>query len=353
MTANSKSVGVIGAGSFGTAVSNILAQNSDVILYVRTAEKAEEINRSKLSSGQTISENIVVTSDLEEVVKECEVIFPVVPSYSFRSVIKKLSPLLHPYHILIHGTKGLDFKHTSKSGEKIQVDQVMTMSQVIRDESDVVRIGCIAGPNLAKELYQKYPAATVIASPFKEVIKTGQKLLRNDRFQVYESNDLVGIELCGVLKNIIAIASGALSGLGYGENSRSLLVSRGLVEMIQIGKMMGGRIESFIGLAGVGDLFATSSSTLSRNYNVGYKLAKGETLDEIIKQSEEVAEGINTIKIIKGLLDSNKNVRALITEKLYDVLFEGESIQDTVEMLMKFPLSIDIDLTMLYPEEQI
>jgi glycerol-3-phosphate dehydrogenase (NAD(P)+) len=200
----------------------------------------------------------------------------------------------------------------------------------------------LAGPNLASEINEHQPAATVVASHFDEVINLGQKLLKSDRFGVFGNNDLIGVELCGVLKNIIAIAAGAISGLGYGENTKGLLVSRGLVEMIYLGKALGGNVEAFLGLAGVGDLVATCSSRLSRNFTLGYRLAQGESLQNILTSMEEVAEGVNTIKIAKKLADHYR-VRTPITNTLYRVLFEDLSLEDGVQLLMKYPFIQDID----------
>jgi len=241
-----------------------------------------------------LNPNIEPTNDLEFLADSCDVIFPIVSSTGFRDLMRNFSPFLHPYHILIHGTKGLDIKNDSgtKKG-KFDPGNIMTMSQIITSESVIVRVGCLAGPNLATELAANQPAATVVASHFEEVIQVGKRLLRNDRFRVYGNNDLIGIELAGVLKNIIAIASGTLSGLGLGENARALLISRGLVEMIYLGKALGGNVQAFIGLAGIGDLMATCSSKLSRNYTVGFRLAKGESFDHITATMDEVAEGIN------------------------------------------------------------
>ena len=182
----------------------------------------------------------------------------------------------------------------------------------------------------------------MVASHFDEVIETGIRLLRTDRFQVYGSKDLIGVELCGVLKNIIAIASGALSGLGYGENARALLISRGMVEMIYLGRALGGNTEAFIGLAGVGDLVATCSTTLSRNFTVGHRLAKGEKLHQIIGSMEETAEGINTIKIARKLANFYK-VRMPILDMLHKVLFENLTVEEALQYLMKYPFNVDID----------
>ncbi len=340
---NSK-VGVIGAGSFGTAVANKLANNRDVILYARNSESVERIRSERKSAGQELHESIQITNDLEEVAKKCNVIFPVVPSSNFRKMMIDLAPYLRPYHMLIHGTKGLDLKTPKKKGPDFELDRnhVFTMSEVIKQESVVVRVGCMAGPNLASELATGHPAATVIASPFTEVINEGKALLRSENFQVYGNTDLRGVELCGVLKNIIAIASGILSGLDLGENSRGLLVSRGLVEMIYLGQALGGEISSFIGLAGVGDLVATTTSSNSRNYTLGYKIAKGKDLKTAMDEMDEVAEGINTIKTVKNLCDS-QGLKPVITEILYRILFEGLSAQDGVSQLMRYQGNIDID----------
>lgn len=337
-------VGVIGAGSFGTAIANILARNSDVLLYARNPDNAKTIESSRESANQRIEDNIRTTSSLEEVAAQCNTIFPIVPSANFREMMKQLSPYLHPYHMLIHGTKGLDLSLPEKrpADFKISRDCIKTMSEVIREESVVVRVGCMAGPNLSVELSKGHPAATVIASPFNEVVNEGKKLLRSENFQVYGNKDLTGVELCGILKNIIAIASGILTGLGFGENAKGLLVSRGLVEMIYLGQALGGDISSFIGLAGIGDLVATASSETSRNFTCGYKLAEGKTLEQVTTEMDETAEGINTIRIIKQLADSQR-IKPLITETLHKILFQNMSPTEGVTYLMRYPGNIDID----------
>ncbi len=343
---SNRPVGVIGAGSFGMAIANILAENSEVLLYSRDPDTIKKIADTKEHKGQKIHKNITATGDLSYLAGSCHILFPIVPSSAFRTMMQQLSPYLHPYHILIHGTKGLDLSfRKGESLDSIEVltrEHVKTMSEVIMDESVVVRVGCLAGPNLAKELSSGQPAATVVASHFKEVISEGERLLRNDRFLVYGNPDLIGIELAGVLKNIIAIASGILSGLELGENAKGLLISRGMIEMIYLGKAMGGDIEAFLGLAGIGDLVATCNSTLSRNFTVGNRLAKGETLDQILDSMEEVAEGVNTIKIAKKIAE-HQNLRAPITEALYEVLFEGLSVEKAINMLMRYPFNVDFD----------
>lgn len=341
-----KPIGVIGAGNFGSAVANLLAVHHNVLLYVRDENTIDRILNKRENRGHKMKKNITPVNDLERLARECDVIFPIVPSAHFRSMMRKLSPHLHPYHILIHGTKGFDITlpkgQTPETVTRLNRSQVKTMSEVIREESVVVRVGCLAGPNLSKELAAKHPAATVVASHFNEVISLGKRLLRNDRFQVYGNNDLTGVELAGVLKNIIAIASGALTGMGYGENARGLLISRGLVEMIYLGRALGGNTKAFLGLAGVGDLVTTCNSSLSRNFQVGYKLAQGMTLQEILESMDEVAEGINTVRIARKCADYY-GVRAPITTTLYKVLFEDLTVKQALQYLMRYPLNVDID----------
>jgi len=345
-SSDNKPVGVIGAGNFGSAVANLLARHTKVLLYARDEKVIQKILEKRENRGHKMHKNIEPTQSLSQITKECEVIFPIIPSEHFRSMMKKLSPHLHPYHVLIHGTKGFDITlpkgHTIESITKLDRSQVKTMSEVIREESVVVRVGCLAGPNLAKELAEKHPAATVIASHFDEVIAIGKRLLRNDSFQVYGNKDLVGVELAGVLKNVIAIASGALSGMGYGENAKGLLISRGVIEMIYLGRALGGNTEAFLGLAGIGDLVTTCNSSLSRNFQVGYKLAQGIKLNEIIASTDEIAEGINTVRIAKKCADNYK-VRAPITSMLYKVLFDDLTVAEALQYLMRYPLDVDID----------
>ena len=346
-SSSSQAIGVIGAGSFGTAIANILAENSaKVILYVRSDKKEQEIKTKGTSAGQKLGKNIAVTRDLQEIVESCEVIFPMVPSANFREMIIQLSPFLKPYHVLIHGTKGFDLdipkKEIISDDNPLTREHVKTMSEVIKEETSVLRVGCLAGPNLAKELDERKPAATVVASHFNEVISIGQQLLKNDRFMIYGSSDLIGIELCGILKNIIAVGAGTISGMGLGENAKALFISRGLVEMVYVGKALGGNAQAFLGLAGVGDLIATCTSNLSRNFTVGYRLAEGEALDEIIASMEEVAEGVKTIDIVKQLAESY-GVRAPITETLFRIIHQDMDVNEAHSYLMNFPFRAEID----------
>jgi glycerol-3-phosphate dehydrogenase (NAD(P)+) len=341
-----KPVGVIGAGNFGSVVANLLAQHRPVLLYARDPKVITRINETRQNRGHQIHERVTPTNDLSLVASECDIIFPIVPSQHFRSMMRQLSPYLHPYHILIHGTKGFDITlpegKTIETVEMLDRSQVKTMSEVIREESVVIRMGCLAGPNLSRELALQQPGATVIASHFNEVINLGKRLLRNNYFQVYGNSDLVGVELAGVLKNVIAIAAGALSGLGYGENAKGLLVSRGMVEMVYLGRALGGNTTAFLGVAGIGDLVTTCNSSLSRNFTVGYRLAQGETLSDILASTDEIAEGVQTVHIAKKCADYYK-VKAPITTTLYQVLFQDLTVPQALRYLMRYPLNVDID----------
>ena len=348
-------IGVIGAGSFGTAIANIIAENNaNVLLYVRDPEKAKKVAKERVSSGQKLYDNIEITNSLEQVGNSCEVIFPMVPSANFRKMIVELSPFLKPYHVLIHGTKGFDLfvpeKEVISDQNPLSREHVKTMSEVIRAETSVLRVGCLAGPNLARELGERKPAATVVASHFDEVTNIGQRLLKNDRFMIYGSKDLIGIELCGILKNTIAIGAGSIYGMDLGENAKSLFISRGLVEMIYIGTALGGNTQAFLGLAGIGDLIATCTSNLSRNFTVGYRLSKGEPLEEIMKSMEEVAEGVKTINIVKQLAESY-NVKAPITMALFKIMHGDMTIQEAHSYLMSFPFRAEMDILEKIKEE--
>lgn len=341
-----KKVGVVGVGSFGTAIANMLVEKNEVLVFARKAEVVDEINASHTVAGRELNPKISATTDPAEICGQCDILFFMISSAGFVEVVRNFAPYLYPYHMIIHGTKGLALNLGRDEGlesvQKLKRSQLLTMSEVILQETVAVRVGCLAGPNIAKELILGQPAATVIASKYNEVILEGQRLLRSERFQVYGNSDIIGVELSGVLKNIIAIASGALAGLGLGENAKGLLISRGMVEMVHLSKALGGSVQSVMGLAGVGDLVTTCNSVDSRNFTVGFRLAKGETLDRILATMDEVAEGINTVRIVDAFIKT-AGIRAPITENLHRVLFEDLSIAEALQALMKYPFSVDVD----------
>lgn len=340
-------VGVIGAGSFGTAISNLLAHNTDVLLFSRQPTLVAQINASQKHPKLNIpfSNRVKATNDLQEIADRCTLIFPIVTSAGFREMMMQLSPFLHPYHILIHGTKGFDLKNLSEADLKkgnITRSSVKTMSEVIREESVVVRMGCLSGPNLANEINEGQPTATVIGSKFEEVIEVGKKVLSSRYFQVFGTHEIQGAELAGALKNIIALGSGILGGMGLGKNLQALLITRGLMEMIYFGKAFGASPKPFVGTAGIGDLVCTATSMNSRNYTFGYRMGQGETVAEILQSMPEVAEGVRTLQIAKHLADHLK-LHVPITQMLYRSVHEGYDMKQAIEYLMRYPYYVDVD----------
>ena len=344
ITQNNQPVGVIGAGRFGTAVANLLAHNADVLWYCRNREQSHQISQTRKNKGVQISPRITITNELLDLAQNCTLIFPIVPSSSLREMIQQLGPHLHPYHILIHGTKGLDLKQGLKleSADKLSRQQIYTMSEIIKEESAVIRVGCLSGPNLAKEIIAGQPAATVIASKFHEVIELGMEVLASNYLYVFGSTDIVGAELAGALKNIFSLGSGILKGLGYGKNMQAILITRGLMEMIYFGKLMGAESKAFLGTAGIGDLIATATSPDSRNFNFGYRLGQGEIKEEIEGSVEEVVEGVRTLQIAFNLAKSH-NLRVPITEMLYKIVFEKHDFGKAINYLMNYPYNVDVD----------
>ena len=253
---------------------------------------------------------------------------------------------LRPYHILIHGTKGFDLHN--RTMEDIAVNgitrkQVSTMSEVIMQETVVVRVGCLSGPNLAREILDGQPTATLIASKFDEVITRGKAVLSSSLFHVFGSYDLLGAELAGALKNTIALGSGMLKGYGLGKNIQAMLLTRGLMEMVYFGKAMGSEAEAFFGTAGIGDLIATATSKKSRNYTFGFRIGAGESLDDVMDSSTELAEGVRTLRITRHLARYYK-LRVPITEMLYRIVFEEFPIQKAMDYLMTYPYDVDVDV---------
>ncbi|MBK7232795.1 MAG: NAD(P)-dependent glycerol-3-phosphate dehydrogenase [Saprospiraceae bacterium] len=337
--------GVLGAGSFGTTVSTLLAHNSEVLLYTRRQEVVNQINKEGIHLGIKLSSNIKATTDLEAITSECNLIFPIVPSENFRPTLKRLSPFLNPGHILIHGTKGLDLSKINikeLASMSISRKDIHTMSEVMRQETCVSRVGCLAGPNLYKEILQGQPTACVIASEFDEVIKVGSEYLASKYFFVFGSYDLVGAEMAGALKNIIALAAGMLFGKGLGKNIQAMLITRGLREMIELGRAMGATHRSFLGTAGIGDLIATATSENSRNFQFGYRFSKGESLDQIISSMDETVEGLRTTRIAYQLA-KNYQIRVPIIQMIFSVLFEGIELEKAIQFLMRYPYLPDVD----------
>ena len=346
-SANSRGpVGVIGAGSFGMTVAYLLSQSNDVLVYARDPEDVKRINNDHALHGVQLSHRIKAVTTPQEITDVCEVIFPVIPSDNFRDMMKTFGPLMSPRHILIHGTKGLDtsrIKDVMNFSGKLTRNDISTMSRVIAEESNVLRIGCLSGPNLSKEILEGQPTATVIASEYDEVIEIGIELLSSKKMFVFGSSDILGAELAGAFKNIIALGSGYLRGKGLGKNVQGLFITRGLPEIAYFGGLLGADKSAFLGTAGIGDLIATATSSSSRNFNFGFQLGQGKQLKELLETSDELAEGVRSLKIAY-LMAKTEKTRLPIIETLYKIIYEDMSYEVALDYLMRYPYSKDVSI---------
>jgi glycerol-3-phosphate dehydrogenase (NAD(P)+) len=342
---NKNTIGIIGSGSFGKAVANLAALKQDVLLYSRRIEIVDEINTRHEHKGVQVSPRVRATTDPQEMAEQCKLLFPMVASNGFREMMQTFSPYLRPYHLMIHGTKGLDLVGITEAElDKTAVSRahVRTMSEVILEESSVVRVGCLSGPNLASEILAGQPAASVIGSRFEEVVDAGKAALNSKQFHLFGTPEILGAELAGALKNVIALGSGILGGKGLGKNIQASLITRGLVEMINFGTRLGATNRAFLGTAGIGDLIATATSTNSRNYSFGMRLAQGETPEQIRATMTEIAEGIRTLKIAHRLSRTYK-LHTPITSMLHRIVFEGYDVDKAIGYLMEYPYDVDVD----------
>lgn len=307
-----RKVAIIGATTWGSTLGQMLARKQiEVALWARTEVEAEAL-KSRETSIQSNAQPYVSTS-LEEVLGSAETVIYAVPSQRLRQNVRLSSPFLNSSMTLVSAAKGLE----AESGKR--------MSEVMAEEiprSLSERVCALSGPNLSKEINSGLPAVSVVACRNLEVAKQVQELLNCPGFSVYVSDDIVGVELCGALKNVIAIGAGILDGLGLGNNAKAAFITLGWNEVVKLGTALGARTSTFYGLAGLGDLIATGSSPLSRNYHVGYELAKGRPLSEIRASMTQVAEGIDTT-IAAYRLVGKLRLTAPIIDLVYAVLFES------------------------------
>lgn len=337
-------IGVLGSGSFGTAVASLAAHNADVLLLSRSEQTVLSINNTHKHLGYDLAHNIEAISSMKVLADSCKLIFLAVPSSQFRQMMKDFAPFLTPEHFLIHCTKGFDtnFNIASEDELKIVKDDFHVMSEVIKQESIVVRIGVLSGPNLAKEIMDGKPTASVIFSDFDEVISAGIKALSSEYFSVFGSYELLGAEIAGALKNVIAIGAGILKGKDLGKNIQAVLINRGMVDMIALGQALGCSPKAFLGTAGMGDLICTATSKNSRNFKFGFELGIGRTVEEAKESSPELAEGYRTAWIVEGLAKS-LGISLPIFSTIYRVLYHDYEIEAALKFLMKFPNYTDVD----------
>lgn len=316
---------VLGGGSWGTTVGHLVAHNAPTVLWARREDTAAEINEKHTNTeylpGYDLHADLRASSDLAATVGSADVLIVGVPSHAFRTTLEELKPHLRAWVPVVSLAKGLE------------QDSQFRMTEVIQSVLPGHPYGVLTGPNLAKEVLAGYAAASVVAMSERKIAEELQHLFANNLFRVYTNDDVVGCELGGCLKNVIAIASGMADGLGAGDNTRATVITRGLSEISRLGVHLGGDPLTFSGLAGMGDLVATCISPQSRNRSVGVQLGEGKTIAQVIADMNQVAEGIKTSKVVWNLAQSFR-CEMPIAEQVYLVCHEGRSAEDAYRGLL-------------------
>ncbi|MGA0204365.1 MAG: NAD(P)H-dependent glycerol-3-phosphate dehydrogenase [Ilumatobacteraceae bacterium] len=319
-------VAVIGAGSWGTTVASVVAPNASTVLWARNAELVAAMSSTRRNDrylpDAPLPDDLEFTASLKEAVSSADVVVMGVPSHGFRDVVSEAAQFVRPWVPVVSLSKGLERSSLKR------------MSEVVADEMPGHPVAVLTGPNLAKEIMAGQPAAAVVAIDDTTIAQELQKVFSRPALRVYTNPDVVGSEIAGVSKNVIAIASGMAAGMGFGDNTRASIITRGLAEMTRLGMAMGGEGLTFAGLAGMGDLVATCSSTQSRNNQVGLRLGRGETIDAIMESMTMVAEGVKSSPSVLDLARRH-DVEMPITEQVVAVCHQGRSAVDAMSLLMK------------------
>jgi glycerol-3-phosphate dehydrogenase (NAD(P)+) len=319
-------VAVVGAGSWGTTVAALASGNAPTILWSRRPELADEIDKEHRNGDYlpdwSLPEGLRATSSLEEAVCDADVLVMGVPSHGMRTTLQALAPCLRPWVPVVSLAKGLE------QGTHLR------MTEVITAELPGHPTGVLTGPNLAREIMAGHAAATVVAFSDDHIATELQRIFATELFRVYTNDDVVGCEVAGALKNVMAIASGMADGLGTGDNTRAAVITRGLAEMARLGLAMGGDILTFSGLAGMGDLVATCISRQSRNRYVGEQLGRGRSMDEIVAEMRMVAEGIKTSAVAVALGERH-GVEMPIAEEVFEVIHHGRPATEAYRGLLR------------------
>jgi glycerol-3-phosphate dehydrogenase (NAD(P)+) len=317
---------ILGGGSWGTTVASLVARNVPAVLWARAADTVAEINdrhsNERYLPGARLTQSLRATTSIEEAVRDADVVIMGVPSQAMRETAREVGRHIRAWVPVISLSKGLEL------GTKLR------MTQVIEQELPGHPAGVLSGPNLAREVMAGYAAASVIAMEDEVIVQELQSIFKTGLFRVYTNTDVAGCELGGALKNVMAIAAGMGDGAGAGENTRSAVISRALNEITRLGVAMGGRTETFAGLAGVGDLIATCTSPQSRNRTVGYELGKGRKIADILAGMRQVAEGVKSAKTVLQL-GEEYGVEMPIASEVNGVINEGRTAQDAFRGLLK------------------
>lgn len=323
-------VAVVGGGSWGTAFANALGHKGlKVMLWSRRPELAEAIHsrheNDEYLPGIFLSPRIRATSDLSNAVRDASVVVMAVPSHGFRDVVRQVGKHAEPSAPIVSLAKGLELETLAR------------MSEVIAQEVPASwprRIAALSGPNLAKEIASGFPAGAVVASASERTASELQSLFMSPIFRTYADTDIIGVELAGVVKNVLAIATGIAEGIGFGDNSRATVITRGLAEMTHLGVRLGANPLTFSGLAGVGDLICTCMSKLSRNHHVGFELGMGRNVDEILSEMKQVAEGVRSSKAVRQLAE-REGIEMPICDGVYRVIHEAEPVDEMIGELLR------------------
>lgn len=331
-------VAVIGAGSWGTALAVHASRAGNAVeLWARNEGTVAAINRDHENKdylpGVSVPEEVRATSDLTSIAERADLVILAAPSHATRDLILKLRDSLPPGLILVSATKGIETNTGSRISEIV--------SELV-PEGSRPNFVCLSGPSFAKEVVAGHPTAVVAASDNLDAARFVQTNLSFDNLRIYTNDDVVGTEIAGSVKNVMAIAAGMVVGLGYGSNSVAALITRGLAEISRLALREGGRVETLMGLAGLGDLVLTCTGSLSRNRHVGHELGRGRTLEEITAEMTEIAEGVKTTAAVKKLAD-RLNLEMPITNEVFAVLYEGKTAADAAKELMIRPLRAEAD----------
>ena len=321
-------IAVIGAGSWGTTAAWLASANAEVRLWARGEQTAKKIQETRVNDaylpGVHLPDTVTATSDLNEAASSVDLIAVAVPSHGFRSVFTDIAPLASPRTPVISLTKGIE------QGSLLRMTEIIAQ---VASDIDPRRIGVMTGPNLATEIANSQPTATVVAMKDRDTAEEIQEVFMAPLFRVYTNDDVVGCELGGALKNVMAIAAGMSDGLGFGDNTSATLITRALAELTRLGTRLGGRPGTFAGLAGMGDLIATCVSDKSRNHRVGHALAGGKSLEEVTQEMNMVAEGVKTTRAVLDLAEKY-DVDMPIADHVGKVLYEGLSPEEAMLRLM-------------------